>query len=144
MGAKAEETANTNPADRLGIEPGHIVQEFGWDEDVDEALRTAIESATGEELLDETEQTVADIVLFWWRTDDGDLVDGLVDVTSALDEKGAVWLMTPKRGVAGHVDQAEVQEAAQTAGLMATSPHALDSDWSAIKLVPSGARRATN
>lgn len=142
MGAKADETANTNPVARLGLQADQLVQEFGWDEDVDESLREAIEELVGSEMLDESEQTVADVVVLWWRDEDGDLVDGLVDVIAALDEKGTIWLFTPKRGKDNHVDPADIQEAAQTAGLLSTSSVALSSDWSATRLVPSGARRS--
>ena len=39
-------------AERLGLKPGQVVQEIGWDEDVDEKLRESIEDLTGNELLD--------------------------------------------------------------------------------------------
>ncbi len=32
-------------AERLGLKPGQVVQEIGWDEDVDEELRDSIESS---------------------------------------------------------------------------------------------------
>jgi hypothetical protein len=40
-------------AGKLGVEPGMVVQELGWDEDVDEAVRDAVEERCGDELLDE-------------------------------------------------------------------------------------------
>lgn len=132
---------DNNPAQRLGLESGDTTQEFGWDEDTDEQLREGIQEITGTELLDEDEQTVVDVVILWWRGDDGDLVDGLVDVLGGLDERGTIWLFTPKRSAGNHVEPAEVQEAAQTAGLVSTSSIALTPRWSATKLVQSGARR---
>ena len=40
-------------AARLGVKPGDVVQEIGWDEDADSAISEAIEDAIGAELLDE-------------------------------------------------------------------------------------------
>ena len=37
----------------LGFNEGSIVQEFGYDDDVAEEVRSAIEQSTGEELVDE-------------------------------------------------------------------------------------------
>ena len=39
--------------DRLELRPGLVVQEFGYDDDVDHDLRIAIESAIDDELVDE-------------------------------------------------------------------------------------------
>ena len=40
-------------AARLGIKPGMVVQELGWDEDADEDLRDAVIEASGGEMVDE-------------------------------------------------------------------------------------------
>ena len=64
-----------NYAQRLGIHKDQIVQELGWDEDTDDDIRADIEDACGGELLDEDSDEVVDVVLLWWRDDDGDLVD---------------------------------------------------------------------
>ena len=54
-------------AARLGIKPGMVVQELGWDEDADEDLRDAIIEASGGEMVDEDTDEVADVVILWWR-----------------------------------------------------------------------------
>ncbi len=129
----------TDPlVDRLGFTPGQVVQEFGWDDDVDDPLRHAIEDVTGEELADEDYDDVADGVIVWWRSDDGDLTDMLVDALTALDDGGAVWLFTRKPGRSGHVGHDEIQEAATTAGLHAMSTFSVADDWSATKLSNRG------
>ena len=64
-----------NYAQRLGIQKDQVVQELGWDDDVDDDIRADIEDACGGELLDEDADEVIDVVLLWWRDDDGDLVD---------------------------------------------------------------------
>ena len=60
MGATAESAADQSMAGRLGFRPGQVVQEFGYDDDVDEALRVAVEDLTGNELADEYGQDVVD------------------------------------------------------------------------------------
>ena len=128
---------------RLGLQPGQVVQEFGYDRDVDEALRMSIEDAVDGELLDEdAHEDVADVAILWWRDEDGDLVDALVDVLTNLAERGAVLLLIPKSGREGHVQASEVEEAALTAGLHATTSVSAGADWIATRLVaPKGGRR---
>jgi hypothetical protein len=77
-------------AARLGIKPGMVVQELGWDEDADEDLRDAIVEAAGSEMVDEDTDEVADIVILWWREDDGDLFDALTDALTSLADDGVV------------------------------------------------------
>ena len=37
-----------------------------------------------------------DAVLLWWREDDGDLTDALVDAITLLADDGVIWLLTPE------------------------------------------------
>lgn len=124
-----------NMASRLGLESGWVVQELGYDEDCDDALRDAIQDITGEEFVGEDTDDVVDVVLLWFRDGDGDLVDALFDVLTDLKAGGVVWLMTPKVGRDGYVDAADIAEAAPTAGLSTTSSLTVTDDWSATKLV---------
>jgi hypothetical protein len=81
-------------------------------------------------------------VLLWWRDEDGDLVDGLVDSLTDLGDGGSIWLLTPKVGRPNYVDASDIAEAAPTAGLATTTSLAAGPDWSATKLVaPKTARR---
>ena len=133
--------ADTGPADRFGFSPGMVVQELGWDEDVDDDLRGSIEKVLGAELVDDQYGDVVDAVILWWRDDDGDLVDGLVDSLTDLGDGGTIWLLTPKVGRPNYVDAADIAEAAPTAGLSTTTSLAAGPDWSATKLVtPKSAR----
>src|SRR5260370_41753124 len=65
-------------AERLGIKPGQVVQEIGYDDDCDEQLRGAITRIDGGELVDEDYDDVVDGVLLWGRGGGGDLVDAQV------------------------------------------------------------------
>jgi hypothetical protein len=128
-------------AERLGLKPGQVVQEIGWDEDVDEQLRESIEALTGNELLDEESYDVVDVVLLWFREGDGDLFDVLSDAMRALAEGGQIWLLTPKAGRDGHVEPSDIGEDATTAGLSQTSSISAASDWSGTRLVTPKGRR---
>jgi len=128
-------------AQRLGIQHDQIVQELGWDEDSDDDLRADVEDACGTELLDEDADEVIDVVLLWWREGDGDLVDRLMDAIVPLAEDGVIWVLTPKTGKPGHVQPADIAEAAPTAGLMQTSSANLG-DWSGSRLVQPKSKAA--
>ena len=140
--SSAAGSAGTGPVGaRMGLATGQIVQELGWDSDVDEELRLQLEDAIDGELVEEAVEAV-DVVLLWWRAEDGDLVDGLVDSLTDLTDTGYIWLMTPKVGRGGYVDAADLAEAAITAGLALTTTAQISGNWSATKLVrPRGARR---
>lgn len=130
------------PAERLGFSNGDVVLEIGYDDDCDDALRASVASAVGSELLEDDAEDVVDVVLLWWRDDDGDLVDALVDALSFLGSGGVIWLLTPKAGRAGHVEPSDIGEAAPTAGLSSTKSTSAAQDWSGTRLVaPKVSRR---
>ncbi|MHA7304003.1 DUF3052 domain-containing protein [Arthrobacter sp. TMN-49] len=120
----------------LGFKDGDLIQELGYDDDVDFDLRDNIEDHIGSEMFDEEDHDVVDAIIFWWRKDDGDLVDALVDSLTSLDEGGIVWILTPKSGRDGYVPPAEILEAAPTAGLHVTTTEGVSADWAATRLAP--------
>ncbi|ACV06244.1 DUF3052 domain-containing protein [Kytococcus sedentarius] len=121
-------------ADRLGISDDQIVQEVGWDSDVPEDLRLAIEETTGAPLEDESYTGPVDVCLLWFRAGDGDLTDDCVDALGGLEDDGFVLLVTPNLKHELHVDQADVDDAAKTAGLQPQSSVQIDDVWLATKL----------
>ncbi|MCA6091603.1 DUF3052 domain-containing protein [Streptomyces cinnamoneus] len=125
----------TNPAARLGFQPGQVVQEIGYDDDVDQELREAIEEITGQDLVDEDYDDVADAVVLWFRDEDGDLTDALVDAIGLLEDGGIIWLMVPKTGRDGYIEPSDISEAAQTAGLSQTKSISVAKDWTGARLV---------
>ncbi|MFE6228521.1 DUF3052 domain-containing protein [Streptomyces sp. NPDC057854] len=124
----------TNPAARLGFEPGQVVQEIGYDEDVDQDLREGIESIIGQELMDEEYDDVADAVVLWFRDEDGDLTDTLVDSIGLLEDGGNIWLLTPKTGRDGYIEPSDITDAAQTAGLSQSKSISVAKDWTGTRL----------
>lgn len=135
MVAAEDAGRSSDIAGKLGIEPSMVVQELGWDSDVDEAVRDAVEERIGDELLDEETVDVIDVVLLWFREGDGDLVDALVDARGPLADNGVVWVLTPKTGRAGHLEPSEIAEAAPTAGLSQTSNVSVTEEWAGARLV---------
>ncbi|GAA1215519.1 DUF3052 domain-containing protein [Kitasatospora nipponensis] len=142
MSATADPADKSNPASRLGFEPGQIVQELGYDEDTDQDLREGVEEITGTELVDEDYDDVADAVVLWHREEDGDLTDALVDAQEYLADGGLIWLLTPKTGRDGHVGAAEINDAAQTAGLSHTSSVSVAKEWAGTRLATPKAAKS--
>lgn len=128
-------SASVEPAKKMGFKEEDLIQELGYDDDVDYDLRDSIEDLIGSELLTEEDHDVVDAVIYWWRDGDGDLADALMDALASLEDDGVVWLLTPKQGREGHVSPTLVQQDAPTAGLHMTNPEGVSKEWSAIRLV---------
>lgn len=142
----AEHAGQRGLAEKLGIESGMAVQVVGTgpmdDTDVDTSLLDDVTERTGTELITGDSDEVVDVVLLWWREGDGDLVDALVDSLHNLADHGSIWLLTPKAGRVGHVEPADIDEAAPTAGLSSTSSTSAAPEWSGTRLVSPRAARA--
>ena len=142
--AATTNAAHDDAGVRFGVKQGQVIQEFGFDDDVDAGLRAALEAATGNELADEDFGEVTDAVLVWWRADDGDvqdLTDLLLDTLTTLDDGGLIWVLTPKPGREHHVAAPDVDEAARTAGLRSTSTISAAEHWSGFRLTTPGRGR---
>jgi hypothetical protein len=136
--------SGTGIAERLGLKPGMIVMESGYDADVDEELRDGVAGLTGDDMVDEDTDEVVDVVLLWYRDGDGDLADVLVDAIAPLADDGYIWLLTPKRGRDSYVEPSDIAEAASIAGLSQTSIATIGHEWAAARLVgrkSSGGRK---
>ena len=121
--------------ERLAIEPGQVILEIGADSDCDNELQGAITAKTGTKFIENDASEVVDVVILWWREDDGDLVDELVDALTFLSETGPIWLFTPKMGRPGYVEPSDIQDGAPTAGLTQTVSFSAGADWTATRLV---------
>lgn len=137
MSSTADDSA-TQTAARLGFTAGQVIQEFGYDEDVDQHLREGLEAITGSELVDEDYDDVTDGAVIWFRDDDGDLTDALVDAMTVLDDNGPIWVLVPKAGRPGHVSHSDIEEAATTSGLHAMTTFSIAPEWSATRLATRG------
>ncbi|MGW4226621.1 DUF3052 domain-containing protein [Streptomyces bauhiniae] len=127
-------TVEQTLADRLGLTAGQVVRELGWDEDSDDRLRAAVEEWTGNGLVEQDYEEAADLALLWWREQDGDLVDGLMDALHGLTPDAFIWLLTPRTGLNGHVEPADIAESAASTGLDRRPPVDLTPDWTGTRL----------
>lgn len=125
----------------MGFEKGQLVLEVGHDSDSDENLRQQIANLTGTKIIENETNEVVDAVLIWFREEDGDLTDELVDALAYLSENGPIWVLTPKVGRDGHVEPSDIQDAANTAGLSQTSTIAVAPNWTATKIVHRKAKK---
>ena len=126
----------------MDIASGDLILEMGFDSnDCDADLRAALAAKSGSELLSSDSQEVVDTVVLWWRDEDGDLVDELVDALTFLTEDGDIWVLNPKVGQPGHMEPADIQDAAPTAGLTQTISFVAAPGWTATRLVPRKSKR---
>ena len=135
----SQEGATQGLASKFGLSEGLVIQEVGFADDCDATVSQSISAVA--ELVDESYEDVVDGVLLWFRAEDGDLVDALMDALVELTETGAIWLMTPKVGRPGHIEPSDIADAAPTVGLVTTSTVNAAADWQGTRLVSHKARR---
>ena len=138
------ETASQN-GEEFGFQSGDIVQEWLWDDDVDDSVRAKIEDLTGEDLVDEDYDSAVDGAIVWWRDgdDEDELSDTIVDAYSVVGDDGPFWVLTPKPGRTGAASSSTVQSAAKTAGMNAATPLTVSPDWNGIRLRAFGKGRCS-
>jgi hypothetical protein len=136
------ETASQN-AEEFGFHSGDTIQEWLWDDDVDDSIRTKIEALTGQELVDEDYDSAVDGVIIWWRDGDDEdaLADTIVDASSVLGNDGPLWVLTPKPGRPGAASANVVLSAAKTAGMNGLTPLTVAPDWNGVRLRAFGKGR---
>ena len=118
-----------------------MVQELGWDDDVDEDLRQEVMDIIDGDMIEDSIDAV-DIVWLWLRAEDGDVADGLVDAMRDLSDDGFIVLVTPKVGRPGTIDPADLSDGVDTAGMVLTTSYDAGEDWQAHKVLrPRGGRR---
>ena len=147
MSTSADRATQRGLAEKLGIEPGTVVQVLGTDTgnepQADQSLLDDVAARTDADVvLGDDSDEVVDVVLLWWREGAGDLVDALVDALTNLGDNGVVWLLTPKAGRDGHVEPSDIDEAAPTAGLSSTRSTSAAPEWSGTRLVAPKAARS--
>jgi len=128
-------------AERLGVVAGTMVQSINEDDDIASDLLEAVTAASGTELVPEDSDDVVDIVLLWWRDDDGDLANALIDARRQLSDQGIIWLLTPKAGRSGHVEPSDILDAVPGAGLVQTSTVSVAQEWAGMRLAAPKSQR---
>jgi hypothetical protein len=133
IGSSVDRGKAAAAASRLGLADDAVVQVVGWDSDCDQEFLDALEEHVLELVMDDANDVV-DGVLVFWRDEDGDLADGMLDALAMLADDGVVWLFTPRPGRPGHMPGSDVKEAVQVAGLQITSSISVGADWQAARL----------
>jgi hypothetical protein len=128
-------------AERLGVVAGTMVQSINEDDDIAADLLEAVTATSGTELVPEDSDDVVDIVLLWWRDEDGDLANALIDARRQLSDQGVIWLLTPKAGRPGHVEPSDILDAVPTAGLVQTSTVNVAQEWAGMRLAAPKSQR---
>jgi hypothetical protein len=133
---------STAVAKEFGFRHGDVIQEWMWDEDVDDALRADIQDLTGEELADEDWDGAPDGAIIWWRDGDDEdtLSDTIVDASAVLDDDAPFWILTPKTGRPGAASSFTIRNAAKTAGMNIEQPLTVSPNWIAVRLLHFGGR----
>ncbi|ONH28438.1 DUF3052 domain-containing protein [Pseudofrankia asymbiotica] len=141
MSPTAANAEGQRRAERLGVVAGTMVQSINEDDDIAGDLLEAVVAASGTELVPEDSDDVVDIVLLWWRDDDGDLANALIDARRQLSDQGIIWLLTPKSGRPGHVEPSDILDAVPTAGLVQTSTVNVAQEWASMRLAAPKSQR---
>ena len=118
--------------DKLGIKPGHAIATVAGAGPLDEGLRDRVLGRTGRPPAGDDE--AADVVLA--TADDAtDAVALLERWKLRLRPNGGIWLLTPKRGRPGYVDQRELIPAGLAAGLVDNKSCSISEETSAMRFV---------
>lgn len=92
---------------------------------------------TGGKLIREDAGEALDVVVLWWRDEDGVLTGILVDARVSLPDSGPILLRTPKAECSGHGEPGEIGEVSKTAGLTQTKSLSAAANWTGTRLLPS-------
>jgi hypothetical protein len=118
--------------DKLGIKPGFAVAFVVAPREIDAELRARALSRAGRDAAADDEP--ADVVLIG-ADDSSDALAVLTTWRSRIDQAGGIWLLTPKRGQPGYVDQRELIEVGPGAGLVDNKICSVDGTTSAMRFV---------
>jgi hypothetical protein len=129
---KERDYSHRDVVDKLGIKPGFAVAFDQAPLPVDPDLRTRALAKSGRDearpgepvdvvLIGADTSTPVEAVLARWRT--------------RIDPAGGIWLLTPKRGQPGYVDQTELIEAGPAAGVVDNKICSVSDTTSAMRFV---------
>ncbi len=118
--------------DKLGIKPGSLVAFDEQAAPIDETLRGKVLERTGCAPAERGEP--ADVVLVPLHTG-VEAAEVLRRWKRRIQPGGGIWLLTPKRGHRGYVDQRELIQAGAEAGLVDNKSCSVDDVTSGMRFV---------
>lgn len=125
--------------DKLGIKPGSIVAFDEHFAPLDETLRRKVLERTGCAPAGPGEAVDVVLAPLHAGTDATTLLRGW---RSRIKANGGIWLLTPKRGQPGYVDQRELIAAGADAGLVDNKSCSVDDTTSGLRFVIRKSDRA--
>lgn len=118
--------------DKLGIAPGQTLAFVQLDSNLDGELRERALQRAGRPPAGPSESFTLGLIRVNAATDVVRLLDGL---KARMAPAGALWLLSPKRGQPGYVDQREVIAAGLAAGLVDNKSCSVSDVTSGLRLV---------
>ena len=132
MAEKERDYSHRTDVDKLGIKPGCAVAFDAAPLPIDADLRSRALGRTGREEAADDEP--ADVVLVGADAST-DVVPVLAHWRQRIDRAGGIWLLTPKRGQPGYVDQRDLILAGPSAGLVDNKICSVSDTVSAMRFV---------
>ena len=132
MAQRERDYSHRDVVDKLGIKPGHALAFAAAPMPIDPSLRArALDKAGREEASDDEP---VDVVLV--GADASTDVEGVLKVwRERIDQAGGIWLLTPKRGQIGYIDQNELILAGPNAGVVDNKICSVSDTTSAMRFV---------
>jgi hypothetical protein len=132
LAERERDYSHRTDVDKLGIKPGFAVAFDAAPVPIDADLqaRALAQSGRDEAADDET----ADVVLVGADAST-DVVPVLARWRQRIDQAGGIWLLTPKRGQPGYVDQRDLILAGPSAGLVDNKICSVSDTISAMRFV---------
>ena len=118
--------------DKLGVKPGFAVAFADEPLTIDAVLRARVLERTGRPEASDDEPV--DVVLIG-ATDATDAEATLKRWRGRIDQAGGIWLLTPKRGQPGYVDQRDLILAGPGAGVVDNKICSVSDTLSAMRFV---------
>jgi hypothetical protein len=119
--------------DKLGIKPGFAVAIVAAPLEIDAELHARAVARSGRDEAVAADEP-ADVVLVGADVST-DVAAVLSTWRGRIDQAGGIWLLTPKRGQPGYVDQRELIAAGPSAGLVDNKICSIDDRTSAMRFV---------
>jgi hypothetical protein len=119
--------------DKLGIKPGFAVAFVSAPREIDADLQARALARTGRDSAADDDEPL-DVVLVG-ADDSTDVHAALATWRARIDQAGGIWLLTPKRGQPGYVDQRLLIEAGPAAGVVDNKICSVDETTSALRFV---------
>jgi hypothetical protein len=132
LAERERDYSHRDVVDKLGIKPGYALAFDESSAAIDPILRARALDKAGREAAANGEQI--DVVLV--GADASTDVEGVLKTwRTRIDQAGGIWLLTPKRGQKGYIDQTELILAGPAAGVVDNKTCSVSDTTSGIRFV---------